>query len=188
MRCGAQFIDAGFSEVILPAIAEPDVWYDRSGREIEGQMWTFDDKGNRPCALIPEATALLQREYRERWGKSLPKPIRVFYEQRCYRYERPQAGRYREFTQFGIEVLGPDDYEDECRNLLKTAITSTGVACEYDFDAVRGLSYYSRNGFEARVDALGAQKQVAGGGSYENGCGWAIGIDRLTLAKMKQDI
>ena len=172
--------------MILPSIAEPDVWYDRSGKEIEGQMWTFGDKAGRPCTLIPEATALLQREYLERWGKSLPKPIRVFYEQRCYRYERPQAGRYREFTQFGIEVLGPGDYEEECRTLLVDALGATGVDCDIDGDAVRGLSYYSRNGFEARVEALGAQKQVAGGGSYENGCGWAVGVDRLTLAAMKQ--
>lgn len=149
-------------------------------------MWTFTDKADRPVCLIPEATALVQREYRERWSKEKPKPIRVFYVQRCYRYERPQAGRYREFTQFGVEILGPDDYSTEAEITLINALAAAGVKYDFDNEVERGLSYYTRNGFEARVDALGAQKQIAGGGSYAEGCGWAVGVDRLVLALMKQ--
>ncbi len=160
------------------------MWVERSGKEIEGQMWTFRDKGERPCTLIPEATALIQREYRDRWSKCKPKPIRVFYVQRCYRYERPQAGRYREFTQFGVEMLGPkpEAYEDECKALLREVLDTVGATYEFDDAVVRGLSYYSRDGFEARIPTLGAQQQVAGGGSYAEGCGWAIGVDRLILS------
>lgn len=47
----------------------------------------------------------------------------------------------------------------------------------------RGLSYYVGDGFEAEASWLGAQKQVAGGGSYTEGVGWAIGLDRLDLAR-----
>jgi histidyl-tRNA synthetase len=161
------------------------LWFDRSGREIEGQMWTFRDKGQRDCCLIPEATALVQREYRERWSKEKAKPVRVFYVQRCYRYERPQAGRYREFTQFGVEMLGPNPeaYEKECTEVLMRALFASELeGYDVNTDAVRGLSYYSRNGFEVSVDRLGAQKQIAGGGVYAEGCGWAIGVDRLVLA------
>lgn len=149
-------------------------------------MWVFEDKGQRPTCLIPEATALIQRQYRERWSKEKRKPVRIFYEQRCYRYERPQAGRYREFTQFGIEMLGPEPqaYEEECIALLRTCMDALPVAYTLDTEAVRGLSYYSRNGFEASYNDLGAQKQVAGGGVYTEGCGWAAGVDRLVLGQL----
>ena len=163
---------------------EPEPWITRSGTEIERQMWTFRDKADRPVTLIPEATAIVQRLYDESWSKSKPKPVRVFYCCRVFRYERPQRGRFREFTQFGAEILGPtpEAYEDEAKSLLRQCLDSTGVPYEWDGDATRGLSYYTRQGFEASCPSLGAQKQVAGGGTYPQGCGWAIGVDRLVLA------
>ena len=51
----------------------------------------------------------------------------------------------------------------------------------------RGLTYYVEDGFEAEVASLGAQKQVAGGGRYAEGIGWAIGVDRLMLAIQTKD-
>jgi histidyl-tRNA synthetase len=56
---------------------------------------------------------------------------------------------------------------------------------DYKFnDAVkRGLSYYTEYGFEVECASLGAQKQIAGGGAYNEGIGWAIGVDRLLLAE-----
>lgn len=149
-------------------------------------MFTFRDKGDRNVTLLPEGTALVRKIYRDQWSKMKKKPIRVFYAQRFYRYERPQLGRYREFTQFGIEILGPDNYEDECKSLLRTCLDSLQIDYLMDEETQRGLSYYSRDGFEARCESLGAQKQIAGGGSYPEGCGWAIGIDRCVIAKMKR--
>jgi histidyl-tRNA synthetase len=184
--CGAVFIDAGFSEIILPVLWETDTWIQRSGSEIQNQLWNFKDKGDREVTLIPEATAMIQQMYEQNWKKSLPKPIKLFYVTRCYRYERPQEGRYREFTQFGVEILGPNDYEQETKNLLTLCLDSANVQYEFDENIKRGLSYYSRDGFEARCDILGAQKQIAGGGTYPQGCGWAIGVDRLLLALEKQ--
>ena len=185
---GGRFIQAGFEEIILPSIWETETWTERTGAEIEDQMWTFNDKGGRNVTLIPEATAMVQKMYREKWSKELPKPVRLFYVQRCYRYERPQEGRYREFTQFGLEILGPkpDEYVAQAVQTLEGALEASRVAADLDTDVKRGLSYYTRQGFEARCPELGAQQQVAGGGTYAEGCGWAIGVDRLVLALQKQ--
>ncbi len=160
------------------------MWTDQSGKEIEGQMWTFRDKGDRPVSLIPEATAVVRKLFADTWSKEKPKPVRVFYATRCYRVERPQLGRYREFTQFGVEILGPGDYEEEAKALLRTCLDAIELDYDFDDDVTRGLSYYTRQGFEALCPNLGAQKQVAGGGSYDQGCGWAIGVDRVVISKM----
>lgn len=171
---------------MLPLLWETQTWIDRSGSEIQRQLWNFQDKGKREVTLIPEATAIIQEQYRQSWSKSLPKPIKLFYITRCYRYEQPQEGRYREFTQFGIEILGPGDYEEEAKTLLTACLDSVKVLYEFDDNVKRGLSYYTRDGFEALCPELGAQKQIAGGGTYPEGCGWAIGVDRLLLALERQ--
>ncbi len=144
-------------------------------------MWAFEDKGKRPVCLVPEATAPVQEMWRNEWSKTM-KGRSIFYVARCYRYERPQAGRYREFTQIGIELLGADADDARAISLLRECLDATGV--EYTMsDAVkRGLAYYVADGFEAECAKLGAQKQIAGGGRYAEGVGWAIGLDRLLLA------
>lgn len=109
----------------------------------------------------------------------------MFYVARCYRYERPQKGRYREFTQIGVEVLGGETQRSlvAVRQDLLEVLNSLGLVDYEVQDAVRrGLSYYSGLGFEVECEKLGAQKQVAGGGPYPGGVGWAIGVDRLLLA------
>lgn len=112
------------------------------------------------------------------------KDVRVFYETRCWRYESPQAGRYREFSQFGMEILNPrQDYRQE---LMDLAATMVGRYAEGQLlpGVKRGLAYYTEDGFEVICPHLGAQKQVVGGGRYEEGIGFAIGLDRLVLASM----
>lgn len=187
MNLGGFFIEDGYEEIVVPAIWETNTWVKRSGEEIKSQMWEFKDKGERDVTLIPEVTAIVQELYDAVWKKTKPKPMKLFYVSRCYRYERPQEGRYREFTQFGVEILGPGDYEFEAKRTLQKVLNASGVGYEFDEDVTRGLAYYSRNGFEARCEILGAQKQVAGGGTYAQGCGWAIGVDRLLLAREKQN-
>ena len=142
---------------------------------------TADKKGRNVC-LIPEATGVIQELYREQWERTLPKPIRLFYITRCYRYERPQAGRYREFTQVGVEVLGPDASKGEAVAVLRKCLDEFGLSYTFVLAVKRGLTYYVEDGFEVECDQLGAQKQVAGGGRYREGIGWAIGLDRLLLA------
>lgn len=173
---------SGFKEMTFPSIWETSTFIDKLGKEKEGQMWTFEDKKGRNCCLVPEVTGLIQELWREDWN-SQKNPMKILYVSRCYRYERPQAGRYREFTQIGIEFLGghrPDD-RDEVVALLLSCMNSLGVSYEFKDSVKRGLSYYIEDGFEVECSALGAQKQVAGGGRYPEGIGWAIGLDRLLM-------
>lgn len=66
--------------------------------------------------------------------------------------------------------------------LLRRLLDDSGVEYALDDNVRRGLGYYTEAGFEARCERLGAQKQIAGGGRYAEGIGWAIGLDRLLLA------
>ncbi len=76
------------------------------------EMYTFEDKGGRSITLKPEGTAGAARMFIENGMAARPLPLKAFYITPCYRYERPQAGRLREFHQFGIEVFGSK--EPEC--------------------------------------------------------------------------
>jgi len=181
--CGVVFIDAGWEEAIIPSLWEQQTFVDKAGPEIISQMWAFSDKGGRDVCLIPEVTGLIQEMWRNEWSKTA-KTRKIFYVNRCYRYERPQAGRYREFTQFGVELLGEaQDGRDEVIQLLRTCL---GAFPQLEFElkdgVKRGLSYYTEDGFEVECSSLGAQKQICGGGRYAEGIGWAIGVDRLLLA------
>ncbi len=74
------------------------------------ETYDFVDRGNRSITLRPEGTAGVVRSYIENkmYGDAI-QPIKLYYNETMYRYERPQAGRNREFTQFGFECLGSDD-------------------------------------------------------------------------------
>ena len=73
------------------------------------ETYDFKDRGDRSITLRPEGTAGIVRSYIENKMYGEPGPVKVYYNGTMYRYERPQSGRDREFTQFGIEVLGSDD-------------------------------------------------------------------------------
>lgn len=178
---GIVFIEANFEEVFVPAIWEESTFNDKVGKENANMMWRFKDKGDRAVCLIPEVTGLIQEQWRNDWSKK-SKTRNIFYTARCYRYERPQKGRYREFTQFGIEMLGSND-STQSKELLRKCLTQFDIDWSFNESVKRGLSYYTEDGFEASVNSLGAQKQIAGGGTYAEGVGWAIGVDRLVLAQ-----
>lgn len=168
----------------MPSIWETATFTNKLGSEKEGQMWTAQDKGGRDYCLIPEVTGLIQEQWRAGWSKSLPRPLKLFYVARCYRYDRPQAGRYREFTQIGIEILGgkaPKDLNDSVV-ALNSCLALFPIKFKFVDSVKRGLSYYVEDGFEVECESLGAQKQIAGGGRYAEGIGWALGVERLILA------
>ncbi len=77
---------------------------------VSKETYTFQDRGDRSLTLRPEGTAGIARWFIENklYG-NMTEPVKVYYNSKMYRYERPQAGRYREFTQFGIELIGSDD-------------------------------------------------------------------------------
>ena len=113
------------------------------------------------------------------------KEIRVWYFEKCWRYEKPQRGRYREFWQFGCEVINPstDLIKEELIDISKELCELQTKDITIDYSVTRGLDYYTDNGFELRCKQLGAQEQICGGGSYDKGIGFAIGFDRLMLCK-----
>jgi histidyl-tRNA synthetase len=288
----------GFGEVQTPTFEELALFTARSGEGVVDEMYAFKDKGGRDIALRPELTAPVMRWYLNDMT-SVPKPLKLFYFGNCFRYERPQAGRYREFFQFGVEIIGapllaadaeiiavgaaclksvglveyemrlghigvlrslldklgvPKDAWPRCLHALdkkdfaalREALDSNGIAAEkaqtltslakmkggieqldeaeklagelagfsylralcerlkslnvkhwqIDLGVVRGLDYYTGMVFEIDVPALGAEKQVCGGGSYAlseifggkpiESTGFAIGFDRVLLALEQQ--
>jgi histidyl-tRNA synthetase len=82
----------------------------KSGNAILEEMYVFSDKGGRNLALRPELTAPVMRCYVEKFQME-PKPLKLYYLGNCYRYDRPQKGRYREFMQAGCELIGTDTAE-----------------------------------------------------------------------------
>ncbi|MDD2625987.1 MAG: histidine--tRNA ligase [Methanomethylophilus sp.] len=285
----------GFREIETPIFENAELFILRSGPGVMKELYAFKDKGDRDLALRPEMTAPVVRAFVDGMSND-PKPIKLFYFGQCFRYERPQSGRYREFFQFGAEIIGsatPEtdaeaiamaasmikalglkDYKlrighigvlrqriknigvptdrtaeilqkldkklyDEARPLLKDmgvkdedadelfALTETvggtevldkvpGEAGDYlkkvvaylaamgvtdveiDLGVVRGLDYYTGMVFEVEAPALGAEKQICGGGSYTLSelfggekvfsTGFAIGFDRILLAMEKEGI
>lgn len=97
----------GYREILTPTFENQELYTIKSGDGIIGEMYTFEDKGGRKLALRPEGTAAVLRMYVNE-AKVLPKPLRWCYLLDCYRYERPQKGRYRQFWQFGAELIGAD--------------------------------------------------------------------------------
>lgn len=171
----------GFEEIILPSIEPAKVYSDKAGSEILNQMYVFPDKKGRELCLRPEATATIQLIADKHLKRS--KDIKFWYFERCWRYENPQDGRYREFFQFGLEIINPT-LTNPKQELLAIAEDMVGlVTKDYEVaDSVkRGLAYYVDNGFEISVPSLGAQKQVVGGGAYKQGIGFGLGFDRLML-------
>ncbi|WP_232833461.1 ATP phosphoribosyltransferase regulatory subunit [Paraburkholderia kururiensis] len=174
----------------MPALWSQDTFVQKAGgSEIIGQMWAFDDKKGRPCCLIPEATALFQEQCATLLARRQERLL--FYVARCYRYERPQAGRYREFWQLGFECLSRDTQRalERSQVIASGFLDSLGLRYELDDAARRGLSYYlDGRGFEMRCRELGAQQQVAGGGAYREGAGFGIGAERVLLALSAQGL
>ncbi len=102
--------DFGFSEVQTPTFEHTDLFTAKSGDAILDQIYEFEDKGDRSLTLRPEITAPVMR-YFVNDLQHLPKPLKLYYFANCFRYERPQSGRYREFWQTGLELIGPDTPE-----------------------------------------------------------------------------
>ena len=76
---------------------------------VEKETYTFEDRGGDLLTLRPEGTAPVCRAYLEHGMHNLPQPVRLYYLCPLFRYERPQAGRYRQHRQFGLEVFGDGD-------------------------------------------------------------------------------
>ena len=105
------FKRANYREIRTPSFENYNVFSRSSGETsdvVEKEMYDFNDKGGRHIALRPEGTAGVVRAYVENklYAPEVAKPLNVYYIESTFRYERPQAGRQREFHQIGIESFG----------------------------------------------------------------------------------
>jgi len=276
----------GFQEIATPTFERLELFTTKSGEGIVEETYAFTDKSGRKLALRPELTAPVIRFYIDRMQME-PKPLKLFYFANCFRYDRPQAGRYREFWQMGCELIGTEypeaiaelislayyalreagleditlrvgdlalchsilddlginnhtaimrlidkgnleavaevladqsDADDflaflQCRdsasldNYLPLERTQAirdvmewlsvlDTPAELDTSIARGLDYYSGIVFEIDAPALGAEKQLCGGGQYSlvsmlggtktPTAGFALGFDRILLALEKE--
>lgn len=169
----------GYSEMMIPIVQKEETFASKVGEENNNMMYKFKDLGNRDLCLAPEYTAVIQKLATDRF--KFDKDVKLFYIGECFRGERPQNSRWRQFTQFGIEVINPSkDYLSELIEIAKKLIELKTSNYEVNLDVTRGLDYYKNGkGFEISCPDLGAAKQICGGGSYEGGVGLAIGVDRL---------
>jgi len=99
----------GYREVATPTFEYLELFTRKSGEGIIEEMYVFKDKSGRDLALRPELTAPVMRMFVNECSV-MPKPLRFYYFANCFRYERPQKGRYREFWQFGVELIGSESY------------------------------------------------------------------------------
>ncbi len=102
----------GFDEIRTPTFEHTDLFKRGVGDTtdiVEKQMYSFDDYGGRNLTLKPEGTAPVVRAYIENKLYADLQPAKYFYTIPCFRYEKPQAGRLREFHQFGVEIFGSDN-------------------------------------------------------------------------------
>lgn len=89
---------------------------------VNKEMYTFADKGNRSITLKPEGTAGVARAFIENGLASSPMPLKSYYITPCFRYERPQAGRLREFHQFGVEIYGSQSAETDAEVIFMASL------------------------------------------------------------------
>ena len=95
----------GFNRVQTPIFESLELFTAKSGEGVISQLYAFEDKGGRPLTLRPELTAPVMRMVAEEM-QMLQKPLRLSYYGQCYRYEEFKKGRYREFFQYGVELVG----------------------------------------------------------------------------------
>lgn len=99
----------GFEEIRTPIFEHTELFLRSVGEEtdiVSKEMYTFRDRSNRQLTLRPEGTAATVRAYLEQNLKDSPQPTKLYYQGPMFRYDRPQAGRYRQFHQFGLELFG----------------------------------------------------------------------------------
>jgi histidyl-tRNA synthetase len=103
---------AGFGEIETPVFEDTELFTRTVGEAtdiVRKEMYTFSDRSGRSLTLRPEGTAPVCRAYVEHGMHKLPQPVKLWYTGPMFRYEAPQAGRFRQHSQLGAEVIGSDD-------------------------------------------------------------------------------
>ncbi|MFA7171482.1 MAG: histidine--tRNA ligase [Candidatus Paceibacterota bacterium] len=103
--------DFGFGRIETPIVENTDLFKRGVGQVtdiVEKEMFSFETQGGDKISLRPEGTAGVVRSYIENGMSRWSQPVRLYYDGSMFRYDKPQQGRYREFHQFGAEVIGED--------------------------------------------------------------------------------
>src|SRR6201991_3340172 len=126
------FARAGYESIATPAFEETEMFERGVGRStdiVRKEMFTFEDKGGRSLTLRPEGTAPICRAYLEHGMHKQAQPVKLSYVGPFFRHESPQAGRYRQFHQIGVECIGSDSplADAETIMLLSDLLGELGV-------------------------------------------------------------
>jgi histidyl-tRNA synthetase len=115
---------AGYARIETPIFEHTELFARGVGEStdiVQKEMYTFDDAGGRSLTLRPEGTAAVCRAYVEHGMHKLAQPVKLWYLGPFFRYERAQAGRYRQFWQIGAEALGSEDPAVDAETILLLA-------------------------------------------------------------------
>jgi histidyl-tRNA synthetase len=102
----------GYNRIDTPAFEDTGLFQRGTGEYtdiVQKEMYTFDDRGGNSLTLKPEGTPPVCRAYVQHGMQNLPQPVKLYYFSPIFRYDRPQAGRYRQHYQFGYEAIGDND-------------------------------------------------------------------------------
>lgn len=121
----------GYQEISTPTFEHLELFTIKSGESVTEEIYSFKDKSGRDIALRPELTAPVMRMYVSEL-QNAPKPQRLYYYGSCFRYERPQRGRFREFWQLGAELIGGNkpDSEAEVIALADNMLKAVGIKAD----------------------------------------------------------
>ena len=126
------FARAAYGRIETPVFEETELFARGVGEAtdiVSKEMFSFADQGGREITLRPEGTAPICRAYVEHGMHKLPQPVKLWYWGPYFRHERPQAGRYRQFSQVGLEAIGSDSplVDAEAITLLHELLATLGV-------------------------------------------------------------
>lgn len=143
----------GFQEYEGPSFEHLELYTGKSGEEIVGQLYNFQDKGGRDLALRPEMTPTLARLANQK-GRDLKRPARWFSLPRLWRYEKQQRGRLREFFQLNMDILGSDAVSADAELIA----AACGICQELGLSAADVVARISsRRLISTLLDELGCQ-------------------------------
>lgn len=126
----------GFSEYETPLLEDTELYLKKSGGELSSQLFRFEDQGGRDVTLRPEVTASLAR-LAGKHQRDFPKPMKWFEIGQCFRYEKPQKGRGREFFQFNADIIGENSVAADAELLALAIGTMLALGFEKEDFALR---------------------------------------------------
>ena len=152
----------GYVEYETPILEDTGLYLKKSGGELSSQLFRFEDQGGRDVTLRPEVTASLARIVAQH-QRDFPKPLKWFEIGQCFRYEKPQKGRGREFHQFNVDILGEGSSSADAELIALAIETMLAFGfCAGDFvvrvsDRMAWIDFAAANGIdEAQIpDFLG---------------------------------